>query len=171
LQLDCAPADVAEIVTGCTDDERIIAEDRGIAIEVEGPETLTANVDARRLSQIVLNLLDNAVKYNRDGGRVRVSTTNGPDGLTITVANTGPGIAAEYVPQLFGRFFRAGQHADAPGQGLGLSIARELARAHGGDVVLVKSDAEWTIFALRLPVEGKVGGQQAAAMLQETANY
>jgi signal transduction histidine kinase len=70
---------------------------------------------------------------------------------TFTIANTGPGIAPEHQPQLFERFFRADNSAATPGHGLGLSLSRELARAHGGDLALVSSDAAWTTFRLTLP--------------------
>ena len=151
LQLDFAPGDVTEIITACADDALIMAESHDITIEKNVPEKLVANVDARRLQQILLNLFDNAVKYNCPGGIIRVSAAMNGTGLKMKVANTGPGISAAHVPQLFERFFRSDPHPDRPGQGLGLSLARELARAHGGDLELVKSDAEWTEFALRIP--------------------
>ena len=70
---------------------------------------------------------------------------------SLTVSNTGAGIPPEHIPHLFERFFRADPQPDMPGQGLGLSLARELARAHGGDLELARSDAEWTVFVLRIP--------------------
>lgn len=151
LQLDFAPGDVTDVITACADDALIMAERHDITIEKDVPAKLVATVDARRLQQILLNLFDNAVKYNRPGGIVRVSAAANGTGLKMTVGNTGPGISAAHIPQLFERFFRSDPHPDTPGQGLGLSLARELARAHGGDLELVKSDAEWTEFALRIP--------------------
>ena len=151
LKLDFAPCDVAEIITACADDALIMAEAQEITIEKDAPASLVATVDARRLGQILLNLFDNAVKYNQPGGVVRVAVVATGVELKMTVANTGPGIPAAHVPQLFERFFRSDPHPDKPGQGLGLSLARELARAHGGDLELVQSDAEWTVFLLRVP--------------------
>ena len=151
LKLDVTERDVVEIITACVDDARIMAEPRGIEIETDLPSALTACVDGQRLGQIVLNLLDNAVKYNRERGTIRISASVAGDAVNITVANTGPGISSEHIPHLFERFYRAGENSDAPGHGLGLSLARELARAHGGDLTLVKSDAEWTVFAVHIP--------------------
>lgn len=151
LQLDFTSCDVAEIITACADDALIMAESRDVTIEKDVPAELIATVDPRRLGQILLNLLDNAVKYNRPGGAIRVSAAMSGEQLTFTVANTGPGIPADHIPQLFDRFFRSDADPETPGQGLGLSLARELARAHGGDLELVKSDSEWTVFLLRIP--------------------
>ena len=151
LQLDFTPGDVTEIITACADDALIMAESRDVTIEKDVPAELIATVDPRRLGQILLNLLDNAVKYNRPGGVIRVSAAMTGVHLAFTVANTGPGIPAAHVPQLFERFFRSNAHPDLPGQGLGLSLARELARAHGGDLELAKSDREWTVFVLKIP--------------------
>ncbi len=160
LQLDFTSCDVAEIITGCADDALIMAEPRDVTIEKEVPAKLIATVDPRRLGQILLNLLDNAVKYNRPGGAIRVSAATNGEQLTFTVANTGPGIPVDHLPQLFERFFRSNAHPDTPGQGLGLSLARELARAHGGDLELVKSDAEWTVFTLRIPADISPAGSR-----------
>jgi signal transduction histidine kinase len=155
LQLDFAPGDVAEIVTACAEDARIMAEPSAITIETDVPATLVASIDARRLGQIVLNLLDNAVKYNRQGGLVRVKVEGTGRNAVITIANTGAGIPEAHAPQLFKRFFRSDAHPDTPGHGLGLSIARELARAHHGDLQLVQSDSEWTVFAVSIMANTK----------------
>ncbi|MEA3211044.1 MAG: two-component system, OmpR family, sensor kinase [Chthoniobacter sp.] len=146
LKLDLAEADVCEIVTACSEDTAIICEERGITIDMKLPSVLHAAVDTGRLSQILLNLLDNAVKYNRDGGEVKIDVAAIDGGIAISVANTGPGISPSAIPHLFERFFRVNPTPDTPGHGLGLSLARELARAHGGDVTLERSDDEWTVF-------------------------
>ena len=151
LTLDLAEHDLALLTDGCAEDARIVAESRNISVECTLPKTAPARVDALRFSQIASNLLDNAVKYNRDGGEVRVALSNGGDSLRLSVANTGPGIAPEHRARLFERFFRAEHTAEGTGQGLGLSLSRELARAHGGDVALIRSEDGWTEFAVTLP--------------------
>ncbi len=151
LTLDLIEADICEIITGCADDAGIMAEKRGITIATDLPEKLVGSVDAGRLSQILLNLLDNAVKYNRTGGRITIGAEQVQDGgILIRVANTGEGIPAEKSGQIFGRFFRLGGDSSTNGHGLGLSIARELARAHGGELTLERSDRDWTVFVARL---------------------
>lgn len=151
LRLDLRPANVCEIVAACVEDAGIMAEGRRVAFEVEMPEEAFAPVDRGRLTQILLNLLDNAVKYNRENGKIRVRVTSRRKALFLSVANTGPGIPAASATRLFERFHRADPTADIPGHGLGLSLARELARAHDGDLSLTRTDSEWTEFLLRLP--------------------
>ena len=111
-------------------------------------------MDPLRFSQIASNLLDNAVKYNRDAGEVRVTLADEGTVWRLSIANTGSGIAPEHRTRLFERFFRAEHTSDETGQGLGLSLARELSRAHGGDIALVRSESDWTEFAVALPKNG-----------------
>ncbi len=166
LTLDLAGHDLSAITEACAEDARIISEGRGITLECELQRSAFASVDALRFSQIVCNLLDNAVKYNRDGGQVRVTLAADGAMWRLAVANTGPGIPPEHQPRLFERFFRAEHTAGEGGQGLGLSLARELARAHGGDVALVRSEAVWTEFAITLPKNGAIGAHRAAEPFQ-----
>lgn len=154
LTLDLAEHDLAALTEACAEDARIVAEARNITVECTLPPTALARVDALRFSQIASNLLDNAVKYNRDGGEVRVALIDSGDALCLSVANTGSGIAPEHRARLFERFFRAEHTAEENGQGLGLSLARELARAHGGDIALVCGETGWTRFVVTLPKSG-----------------
>ena len=98
-----------------------------------------------------MNLVENAVKYNTPGGRIRVEARVVNGVVEMTVGNTGDGIPKDRTGQLFERFYRVCGGERVPGHGLGLSIARELARAHGGDVELVRSDDSWTEMRVRLP--------------------
>ena len=151
LTLDLEEHDLAALTEGCVEDARIVAEPHGIRVACTLPAHAVARVDALRFAQITSNLLDNAVKYNRASGEVRVTLAENGATWRLSVANTGDGIAPEYRARLFERFFRAEHTAEENGQGLGLSLARELARAHGGEIVLVRSEDGWTEFATTLP--------------------
>jgi two-component system heavy metal sensor histidine kinase CusS len=155
LQLDLESANVCEIIRACVDDARILAEPREIEIEENLPSELYAKVDSGRLSQILLNLLENAIKYNLDHGLVKIAA--GAEAakkfLWITIGNTGQEIRAEIAPQLFERFFRDDPQAGIPGHGLGLSLSRELARAHGGEITLAQSRDGWTEFRITLRLQ------------------
>lgn len=151
LVMDVAVQDLAVLTEACAEDARIVAETRGVKVRCELPSQAMARVDAMRFSQIASNLLDNAVKYNHANGEVRVSLRNDGSSWRLAIANTGPGIAPEHRTQLFERFFRAQHSSDEPGHGLGLGLARELARAHGGDILLADSDNGWTEFVVTLP--------------------
>ncbi len=151
LRLDLQNHDIAALVGGCVEDTRIIAEERGIHVKSTLPPSATAHLDPVRFSQITSNLLDNAVKYNRTDGEIQIALTEDGAMWHLSVANTGPEIPPEMRPRLFERFFRAEHSNEESGQGLGLSLSRELARAHGGDVVLARSEGGWNEFVLRLP--------------------
>lgn len=168
LKLDLAEADICELITGCAEDASIMAEERNIEIETNLPDKLIGSVDAGRLTQILLNLLDNAVKYNRPGGRITIGAEQGEDGcISIRVANThtGDGIPPEKHLEIFGRFRRFNRNASTEGHGLGLSIARELALAHGGELLLERSDRAWTVFVakFRQAANPGVAGKVAAS--------
>jgi two-component system heavy metal sensor histidine kinase CusS len=150
LTLDLNETDAGEIIGACVEDARIIAERRQIEIEPALAKVLPALLDSGRFSQILLNLLDNAVKYNRDGGKITVTARWVDRHIIVRVANTGVGIPTEHASKLFERFYRFDPQPGTVGHGLGLSLARELARAHGGDLVLTNSDAEWTLFSLHV---------------------
>ncbi len=151
LQLQLEDADLREIMRDCLEDAAVLGEQREVEIESDLGEAAPVRVDRGRIRQVVLNLLDNAVKYNVTGGRVQVLLAP-TDGLhRLRIGNTGPEIPALEQAGLFERFFRAGQHEDTPGSGLGLSLARELARSHAGEVRLVSSREGWTEFELTIP--------------------
>ena len=106
----------------------------------------------RALEQVLVNLVDNAIKYTPEGGDVRVEVTAKDGDVVIEVANSGPGIPAKHLPRVFERFYRvdAGRSRELGGTGLGLSIVKHLVAKIGGSVT-VDSDGEWTRFQLRMP--------------------
>ncbi|MBI5688719.1 MAG: HAMP domain-containing protein [Verrucomicrobia bacterium] len=152
LQLDLETLDLAEVVRDCLDDARILADAAGLALQTTLPDSLSVRGDATRLRQIICNLMHNAVKYNQAGGWVGLRLAEqGAEGW-LEVANSGPGIPAAHAPYVFDRFYRAEHHAAVAGHGLGLAIARELSRAHGGRLELIRSDSAETVFRLTLPL-------------------
>jgi heavy metal sensor kinase len=131
---------------------RPLAEERGIVLHHDlAPATCCAPSD--HITQIVTNLLANAVKYCRPGDAVRLSTQRENGHACLTVADTGPGIAAEHLPHLFERFYRAdaSRNRFTGGAGLGLAICKTLAEAHSGSITVQSELAKGTVFQLRLP--------------------
>jgi len=102
----------------------------------------------------LMNLIDNAIKYNRAGGAVVISALVHRETAVITIRSNGDGILGEAKEKVFDRFYRGDSLSGdvATGHGLGLSIAREIARAHNGDVTLLRSDRQWTEFCMTLPI-------------------
>jgi two-component system phosphate regulon sensor histidine kinase PhoR len=108
--------------------------------------------EERALEQVLVNLVDNAIKYTPEGGEVRVDLTEKGGDVVIEVANSGPGISAKHLPRVFERFYRvdAGRSRELGGTGLGLSIVKHLVAKIGGWIT-VDSDGGWTRFQLRVP--------------------
>ncbi len=125
---------------------------KGLALRAEVPEDLRVRADPRALEQVLVNLVDNAVKYTA-AGSVSVRGERAEGAAVLSVADTGPGIDAHQLPRIFERFYRvdAGRARDQGGTGLGLAIVKHLSQAQGGEVA-VESGAEGTTFSVRLPV-------------------
>ena len=128
-----------------------------VDVHVDAPEEVTVLADRQRLRQAVGNLLDNALRYAPPGSSVSVrlrSETRAPGRLAvIEVADRGVGFAEQFLPRAFERFER-GDHPDGTydGNGLGLAIARSLARAHGGDAVAMNQPGGGALVRLELPM-------------------
>src|SRR5712691_5486777 len=130
------------------------AEQRGITVQVENTNDPYVIGDPMLLEQAVLGLLDNAIKYNRQGGRISVRTAVQDGQALLEVRDTGIGIAAEHLPHLGERFYRVdkARSREAGGTGLGLSIARGIAVAHGGRLALASVPGQGTTVTLTLPL-------------------
>lgn len=117
------------------------------------PAGLTVSADRGKLAQVLINLLDNAVKYGREGGWVKVTAVEEPGAVKVAVENNGPGIPAEHLPHIFERFYRAdkARSRDLGGTGLGLSIVKHLVELHGGTVGAESSEALGSLFWFTLP--------------------
>lgn len=151
LELHREKFDLSELLEGVLDDARALAEPLAVIVESDVPSTLPVEADRVFVGMIAQNLLENAIKYNQEGGRIRVSANPVNGSVEFKVGNTGAGIPPERIPHLFERFYRARGDERVAGSGLGLSTARELARAHGGDITLQRADHEWTELTVRLP--------------------
>jgi signal transduction histidine kinase len=151
LELSTTEVDLAEVLEGVLDDALTLAEPLDLKVEANVPRHLLLKADRIFVAMIAQNLIENAVKYNTPGGRIRVDVRAVNGAVEMTVGNTGEGIPKDHTGHLFERFYRVRGGERVPGHGLGLSTARELARAHGGDVELVRSDGRWTEMRVRLP--------------------
>ena len=151
VELSKGDFDLGEVLEGVLDDALTLAEPLDLTVEANIPKHLLLKADPTFVGMIAQNLVENAVKYNTRGGRIRVEARAVNGAVEMTIGNTGDGIPGERAGQLFERFFRVRGSARVAGHGLGLSIARELARAHGGDIELVRSDRSWTEMRVRLP--------------------
>ncbi|HSP44972.1 MAG TPA: ATP-binding protein [Chthoniobacterales bacterium] len=164
LDLHREQFDLSEVLSGMCEDASAMAEDEGLEVEAKLAPELPIVADRGAVSLIVQNLLENAIKYNQPDGCICIHAHAVDGKAEVTVRNNGEPIPPERAPHIFERFYRARSDGRIFGQGLGLSIACELAKAHGGELDLVRSDREWTEFRLLLP-RGRVEASQPEAVL------
>ena len=126
----------------------VLFAEKGVGIELSCDEKLTINADPDRLSQIIINLLSNALKATESGGNVMITANEGPTGTVIEVGDSGSGIADEDIPFIFERFYRGAKG----GLGIGLTIVRELIEAHGGTITARSDAGKGAVFTLTFPV-------------------
>ncbi len=145
----------------CVRAMRTLAATRGVSVEQDAANEMPFHGDEDLIRRMLSNLLDNALKYPPAGGRVAVKCEVRGDAYVLTVSDTGIGIPVEMQPFIFERFYRAdkarsreesaGGAAAGNGAGLGLSISRLVAEAHGGRLELLRSDEHGSVFVATLP--------------------
>lgn len=151
------PVDFSAMCHELAEDAEILALPKKITTKSDiSPATIVC-ADESYLRRILLNLLDNAIKYNVEGGTVSISLAKSDSLALFRIANTGPDIPQEHENRIFERFYRAdlSRSSDTAGSGLGLSICRELALANGGHIWVERPQPGWTAFALTLPTPKK----------------
>lgn len=157
LKLKREPLDVRDLIERSVHKLAPQLEEKGLLVEVsatDGPRLVLA--DADRMEQVLVNLLDNAIKYSPEGGRITVAIDDegpAPEMVGIAVCDEGVGIPAEALPRVFERFYRVGRarSRDGGGSGLGLSIAKAIVEAHGGDITLESEEGQGTTVRFTLP--------------------
>ena len=141
--------DMAEVARAVCDQMQNMADERGIALELDA-QSAPLTGDQSLLTQLALNLIENAIKYGKQGGHVRVESRPEGDVCRLQVSDDGPGISPEHLPHIFERFYRADSARDRTGSGLGLSIVRWIVDLHCGTIQVVSS-TEGTRFDVSLP--------------------
>ena len=146
IELTLAPVDVQALAARSIESARPTATEKGVKLELVTDHAPHVVADGPRISQVIDNLVSNAVKFTDEGGRVTVRVTGDGDRLVLTVADTGIGIPREEHGQIFSRFFRASTATRnaIPGTGLGLAISRALVEQHGGTITLTSREGEGT---------------------------
>ena len=152
LAMEVASIDLRPLVENAADDLQTMVAANDITVEIDLPEALPALADRRRVALVLQNLVENAAKYTADGGNVRITGFHADGGSVVRVANTAEPIPDEDREHIFDRFRRGAKVGEnVRGHGLGLNIARELIRAHGGELTLSPAEPGWVQFEFRLP--------------------
>ena len=155
--LNRQPGSLFEAVRTSVEGVRARAEAKGVVLEVDLPAgSPGVEFDRTRISQVVGNLLDNAIRHTPPGGTVTVSAGVGPAAATVSVTDTGEGMPTEAIPFVFERFYRVdpSRSRSTGGAGLGLTIAKQLVEAHGGSIRVHSTAGEGTTITFDLPLGG-----------------
>lgn len=161
---------LADLLPAVIDQVQPLARRKDIGLDQEIPAAVAVEGDLDLLIRLFLNLLDNAIKYTPAGGRVAVRVKASGEEAVVAVSDSGPGIPTEHLPHLFERFYRVegdrARYLEEDGQGgagLGLAIAAEIVRVHGGRIEVESTMGEGTTFTVRLPLYGDEGKSPLSA--------
>ncbi|MGH9751517.1 MAG: sensor histidine kinase [Blastocatellia bacterium] len=148
--------DLPELTTTTVEQMRLLAEDRQIALSCETNEDVMIEGDRARIKQVIVNLVDNAIKYTAEGGAVKVSVGVENDHAVMLVEDNGMGVPANALPRLFERFYRVdkARSRQMGGVGLGLAIVKSIITAHGGQVTVESDEGRGSRFRVSLPRSG-----------------
>lgn len=174
LSLDLRPTDVGHLLRDAQVNFSPLAEDRNVALILDMPVGLPSVLgDRQRLSQVLGNLITNALRHTPSGGTVTLAGSASDGDAVIEVRDTGAGIAAEDLDHVFGRFWRGekSRSRESGGSGLGLAIARELVLLHGGTIEVESTLGHGSMFRCRLPVGERGRRQQITNGRSQTASH
>jgi two-component system heavy metal sensor histidine kinase CusS len=151
------PLDLSALAAVVSEMYEPLAEERGVEFRWECPAPVLVLGDASRLQQLVTNLVDNALKFTEPGGSVTLRVEEAERQARLIVADTGIGIAAEHLPHVFERFYQADPARSSAGSGLGLSLCRWIAEAHGGSIEVRSAPESGTTLTVVLPPASGAG--------------
>jgi signal transduction histidine kinase len=151
--LDRKPVHITELLSSLIADYRFLAEARNIQLDIHLPQQFIIQGDMGKLTRAFSNILDNAIKYNVDGGRIEVTGEQSDVDVTITISNTGPGVADAEIDKVFDQFYRVERSRSLQhgGSGLGLAIVKKVIEIHNGKVTLKSQPGACTRVAVSLP--------------------
>jgi two-component system OmpR family sensor kinase len=151
--IDRKPVQITALWSSLAEEYRFLANAHNITMDVRLPKQLVIHGDAGKLHRAFSNILDNAVKYNVEGGRIELTSDQSVTEQTVTIANTGPGVSEAEIPKVFDQFYRVEKSRSIMhgGSGLGLAIVKKIIDLHGGKVDFESQQGSWTRVTVRLP--------------------
>jgi signal transduction histidine kinase len=151
MKLHTEPADLCQLVREVVELYEYVADERHITIRAELPAPCPAQVDRIRMRQVFANLLDNALKYNRDQGEVIITVRDEPTRAVVQFRDTGMGIPAGEQDRIWTRLYRGDKSRSQRGLGLGLSLVKAVVEAHAGQVTVTSAEGQGAEFTVTLP--------------------
>jgi signal transduction histidine kinase len=157
LRMDRQPVDLTQLAEEVYWRLKVLADSRSIRFESELGDPVVIRGDRERLRRLLFNLVDNAIKYTRQGGAVSLSVRSGDGSAAVEISDTGPGIPAEELEKVFLPFHRIPETGPEAvrGAGLGLSIARSIAAAHGGLIRVESAPGRGSTFSVLIPLDSE----------------
>jgi signal transduction histidine kinase len=152
MHLHREPVRLGDVVARAADLYRDVADAKGVVLTAHTPIDVVVVGDGTRLAQVAANLIDNALKYTRAGGRVDVEVLAAGDRARLTVRDTGIGIRPDELPRIWDRLFRGDTSRAERGLGLGLSLVKAVVEAHGGTVEVESAPGKGSVFTISLPL-------------------
>lgn len=156
--IDLKPVQITEILSSLEEEYKLIADAHKIKIDIRLPEKLIVPGDREKLYRAFSNILDNAIKYNIDGGRIELAGSQNEDKVTVTISNTGPGVAEDEIPKVFNQFYRSEKSRSVRhgGSGLGLAIVKRIVDLHSGTVKFESQQGGYTRVIVTIPKHRKI---------------
>jgi len=153
-QTEWVQFDLAELAVTTAGQMSLLAEDKGIAVACDANQRVMVEGDRARLKQVVVNLLDNAIKYTPANGEIHLRVTAASGEAVLEVSDNGIGIPAESLPHVFDRFYRVdkARARDPGGAGLGLAIVKSISTAHGAHVEVESRHGRGSCFCVKFPI-------------------
>ena len=164
MQMECVPLDLGELASSTAEQMRLLAEEKSIEMHCDATSSVYVKGDRSRLKQVIVNLIDNAVKYTPRGGQVEIKVSADPKRACLEVSDNGVGISAAVLPHVFERFYRAdkARSRDSGGVGLGLAIVKAICTAHGADIRIASTEGQGSRFTVEIPLAREQAANQSA---------
>ncbi len=150
MRLNLEPTDLCQLIRDAVELYEYVAEERKVTVQIDCPATLMVNADKNRLRQVFANLLDNAIKYTPEGGKVTIRGLSKDARAIIEFEDTGPGIPIQEQPRIWERLYRGDKSRSQRGLGLGLSLVKAVVEAHRGKVSVQSEPGRGAIFRVEI---------------------
>jgi len=152
VNLRKVPTDISKMMKNILDDMEILASQKGIILDYIGQEGISLPLDRDKIIRGFINIIDNAIKYTPEQGKICIEVIKQKNNAFITIADNGIGIPENDLPHIFDRFYQVDKSRSSAGFGLGLSIAKSIIEAHGGDILVESVPNQGTSFLITLPM-------------------